>query len=86
LQDLEQLKKQAEGVESYPPAVAAVVTDPDTSNPVIELPCFRGVSALCDADHRTSGKKVRDLYFPKPFNDEQVRICGFRAMKIIIPR
>jgi hypothetical protein len=74
LQDLEQLKKQAEGAESYPPAVAAVVTDPDTTNPVVELPCFRGVSALCDAEHSTSGKKARDLYFPKPFNDEQVRI------------
>ena len=74
LQDLEKLKKQAEEAESYPPAVAAVVTDPDTTNPVVELPSFRGVSASYHSERSTSGKKARDLYFPKPFNDEQVRI------------
>lgn len=74
LQDLEKLKKRVEEAESYPPAVAAVVTDPDTSNPVVELPSFRGVSASYHSQGSTSGKKARDLYFPKPFNDEQVRI------------
>ena len=74
LQDLEKLKKQAEEAESYPPAVAAVVTDPDTSNPVVELPAFRGVSASYHSQGSTSGKKARDIYFPKPFNDEQFRI------------
>lgn len=74
LQDLERLKKQAEEAEALPPAVAAVVTDPDTTNPVVELPSFRGVSASYHAERSTSAKKARDLYFPKPFNDEQVRI------------
>jgi len=74
LQDLEKLKKQVEDAESYPPAVAAVVTDPDTSNPIVELPSFRGVSASYHSERSTSGKKARDLYFPKAFNDEQVRI------------
>lgn len=74
LQDLEKLKKRAEEAEFYPPAVAAVVTDPATSNPVVELPPFRGVSAAYHSERGTSGKKARDLYFPKPFNDEQVRI------------
>lgn len=74
LQDLERLKKQAEEAEAFPPAVAAVVTDPATTNPVVDLPSFRGVSASYHADRSTSGKKARDLYFPKPFNDEQVRI------------
>ncbi|MFA4947865.1 MAG: AAA domain-containing protein [Candidatus Krumholzibacteriia bacterium] len=74
LQDLEKLKKQAEEATVYPPAVAAVVTDPDTTNPVVELPSFRGVSASYHAERSTSSKKARDLYFPKPFNDEQVRI------------
>ena len=74
LQDLERLKKQAEEAKTYPPAVAAVVTDPDTTNPVVELPSFRGVSASYHAERSTSGKKARDLYFPKPFNDEQIRI------------
>ena len=74
LQDLEKLKKQTEKAVSYPPAVAAVVTDPDTSNPVVELPTFRGVSASYHSQGSTSGKKARDIYFPKPFNDEQFRI------------
>ena len=74
LQDLEKLKKQVKEAEAYPPAVAAVVTDPDTTNPVVELPPFRGVSALYHSEPSTSGKRARDLYFPKPFNDEQVRI------------
>jgi very-short-patch-repair endonuclease/phosphopantetheinyl transferase (holo-ACP synthase) len=74
LQDLEKLKKQAEDVESYPPAVAAIVTDPDTTNPVVELQPFRGVSASYHSERSTSGKKARNLYFPKAFNDEQVRI------------
>lgn len=74
LQDLEKLKKQAEEAAPYPPAVAAVVTDPDTTNPVVELPTFRGVSASYHSQGSTSGKKARDIYFPKPFNDEQFRI------------
>lgn len=74
LQDLEKLKKRVEEVDIYPPAVAAVVTDPDTDNQVTELPLFRGVSASYHSESGTSGSKVRDLYFPKPFNDEQVRI------------
>ena len=74
LQDLEKLKKQAEEAEAYPPAVAAIVTDPDTTNPVADLPSFRGVSASYHSERSTSGKKARDLYFPQAFNDEQVRI------------
>jgi very-short-patch-repair endonuclease/KaiC/GvpD/RAD55 family RecA-like ATPase len=74
LQDLERLKKLAEEAESYPPAVAAIVTDPDTSNPVVELPTFRGVSASYHSQGSTSGKPARDIYFPKPFNDEQFSI------------
>ena len=73
LQDLERLKGQAEEAEVFPPAVAAVVTDPDTANPVVELPSFRGVSASYHASSARD-KKARDLYYPKPFNDEQVRI------------
>ena len=74
LKDLEKLKERAEEAEAYPAAVAAVVTDPDTTNPVVELPAFRGVSASYHSDLTTNGKKPRDLYFPKPFNEEQVRI------------
>jgi very-short-patch-repair endonuclease/phosphopantetheinyl transferase (holo-ACP synthase) len=74
IQDLENLKKQAENTESYPPAVAAIVTEPDTTNPTVELPSFRGVSESYNSERSTSATKARDLYFPKAFNDEQVRI------------
>jgi very-short-patch-repair endonuclease len=74
LQDLDRFKRRVEEVESYPPAVAAIVTDPDTKNPDIELPPFRGVSASYHSGDGSHAGKVQDLYFPKPFNDEQVRI------------
>jgi len=80
LQDLEKLKKQAKEAEAYPPAVAAVLTEPDTTNPIVELPPFRGVSASYHSEHSTSGKKARDLYFPKAFNEEQVRIAQLLDM------
>lgn len=80
LQDLAKLKKHAEEAKAYPPAMMAVVTDPDTTNPVVELPSFRGASASYHTDHSPSGKRARNLYFPKPFNDEQVRIVQLLDM------
>ncbi len=74
LQDLEKLKKKVEEAEQYPPAISAVVTNPETSNPDIELPSFRGVSASSSSDGSNATSKERDLFFPKPFNDEQIRI------------
>jgi hypothetical protein len=79
LQDLERLKGAIEAVEPpdlIPGAVAAVVTDPSHANPVVELPSFRGVCASYhdEAGGEVRSKKVRDLFFPKPFNSEQVRI------------
>ena len=74
LQDLGNLEKQIEEAVAYPPAVAAVVTDPGTTVPDVEMPSFRGVSASYHAESSMTCKKARDLYFPKPFNDEQVRI------------
>ncbi|HET8580453.1 MAG TPA: AAA domain-containing protein, partial [Nitrospiraceae bacterium] len=74
LQDLEKLKARVEEAGSYPAAVATIVTDPDSANPVIELPAYRGLSASYQPEGGGRGSKVRDLHFPKPFNDEQVRI------------
>lgn len=79
LQDLERLKGAIESVEdprALPAAVAAIVIDPTDHNPVVELPTFRGVTVSYHGnDGRTqSTKRVRELYFPKPFNAEQVRI------------
>lgn len=75
IQDLENLRKRAEECKSFPPAVLALVTDLETSNPIVELPVFRGVSAPCDTGlNNSTTEKARDIYFPKPFNDEQFRI------------
>lgn len=82
LQDLEQFIVAVEKLENIPFAVAAIITEPDNENPEIEFPVFRGVSASYHSngsDTRTSppSHKARDLYFPKHFNDEQVRIIQF---------
>lgn len=74
IQDLTRLKEQIENTDTYPAAVNAIVTDPDTSNPVVELPSFRGVTASYQEGNENSNTDERELYFPKPFNDEQVRI------------
>jgi very-short-patch-repair endonuclease len=74
LQDLDKLKARAEEAESFPPAVAAIVTEPDASNEIVDLPDFRGISGSYHSNRDASGNKVRDVYFPKPFNDEQFHI------------
>ena len=75
IQDLENLRKQAEESRSFPPALRALVTEPEITNPVIELPVFRVVSAPYETGNGNGGNdKARDIYFPKPFNDEQFRI------------
>jgi len=73
LQDLEKLKKCVEEASAYPAAVAAVVTEPADSNPELSLPEFRGMSASYHGQGDAGGGS-RDLFFPKPFNEEQVRI------------
>ncbi len=79
LQDLDRLKGAIEEVEEpgfIPGAVAAVVRNPSDTNSVVELPSFRGVCASYQdqASPETRTKKIRNLYFPKAFNSEQVRI------------
>ncbi len=74
VQDLERFKEKLESQE-LPKAVAALVTDPSTVNIDIPLPAFRGVSLISGSDNPDArGKAAQDLFFPKPFNDEQVRI------------
>lgn len=55
-----------------PPAVHQVVSEPSSSNPEVTLPRFRGLSASTGQSGGTG--EAADLYFPKPFNDEQVRV------------
>jgi very-short-patch-repair endonuclease len=49
-----------------PEAVSSLVTEPAAQTTPVVLPAFRGVSAGATA--------AGDLCFPKPFNDEQVRV------------
>ena len=74
LQDLERLQQAVRQLDILPPAVAAMVTEPDRDNPEVTLPTFRGISASNHAAAGHGHQTAQDLYFPKPFNDEQVRI------------
>lgn len=78
VQDLASFKALLEEQDCLlPGAIAAVVTNPPTDNSIIELPSFRGVSDSYQglkAHHEGAGGKLQELYFPKPFNEEQVRI------------
>jgi very-short-patch-repair endonuclease len=60
--------------EPLPEAVAALVTEPGAEAKPIELPAFRGVSAFYHERAAGAAAVAADLYFPKPFNDEQLRI------------
>ncbi len=74
LQDLERLKAKAEQATTLPPAIAALSSDPITESVAFELPEYRGVSAYSSDPSVSAGAKALDLYFPKAFNDEQLRI------------
>jgi very-short-patch-repair endonuclease len=75
VRDLENFKSklsEQNGEVCLPPAVQKLVSEPSNSNPEVRFPEFRGISA--SDGHTKSDVKTADLYFPKPFNDEQVRI------------
>jgi very-short-patch-repair endonuclease len=77
VQDLEKLAQaiSAEHDDArLPEAVAALVSEPANENRPVQLPAFRGVSAVFQDGTAVVPANARDLYFPKPFNDEQVRI------------
>ena len=77
VQDLERFRRELDPLEEgkpLPEAVAALVTDPATEPVRVELPRFRGVSAPYTQRGAPLESGASDLYFPKPFNDEQVRI------------
>lgn len=76
VQDLERFKKNIEENNlTLPKAIMAVLTEPANVNEEIILPSFRGISMIQGYDgDNSSAKEVSDLYFPMPFNDEQVRI------------
>jgi very-short-patch-repair endonuclease len=72
IDDLQRLRKNIEQLATVPEGPAALVTElPDE---VVESPriYFRGRSF--SGRKAMTGEPVRELYFPKPYNDEQVSI------------
>ncbi len=77
VQDLERfremLSKQREDMP-LPGAVAALVSEPAGDAAPAKLPSYRGVTAAYHAGGAAEPVEAQDLFFPKPFNDEQARI------------
>jgi len=78
IQDLERFEDRlaSDSATGLPDAVLALVTDPATENEDVCLPTFRGLSAVngSGGDGGGGGSTPAELYFPEPFNDEQVQI------------
>lgn len=75
--DLEQYRRALQDMscdEGLPDAVRALVSDPSGEVAPVELPRFRGVSTATTPRGVDVEGSASDLYFPKPFNDEQLRI------------
>jgi len=77
MQDLERFRELLNGLDEdaqLPGAVAALVTESATENSPLQLPAYRGLSATYHDSAVPASAEKRDLFFPKPFNDEQARI------------
>ena len=77
IQDLERLKERiAEENIILPEAIASIVTNPLNEHIDIELPSFRGLSNVdgSGAEGSQGTSASADLFFPKAYNEEQVRI------------
>ncbi len=73
IQDLERFRSlliDAQGPVRLAPALQTLVTDPSEEVADLTLTNFRGVSMVRGSDEGS----VKELFFPLPFNDEQVRI------------
>lgn len=72
LERFEQLLQEAPGAASTSLATASLVTDPEEEVCEPAVHAYRGVSTI---GLRQGGEgEMRDLYFPLPYNDEQVQI------------
>jgi very-short-patch-repair endonuclease len=57
-----------------PGALASILRDPASENVEFNLPSFRGLSMVQGSSSSNRSANPSDLYFPLPFNDEQVQI------------
>lgn len=73
--DVQRLRQAVNDADALPPAPALVVTEPSDQPVVRRSRSYRGMSSAgLGAGVTPQGELVEDLYFPKPFNEEQVSI------------
>jgi very-short-patch-repair endonuclease len=70
---------QGGGKVAIPAAIAALFTDPSHDVVEEEFPTFRGINSIPGAT--SSDGSGTDLFFPKPFNAEQVQIAQRLAVR-----
>jgi very-short-patch-repair endonuclease/DNA polymerase III delta prime subunit len=72
LQDLQRLKDAARQLEELPPGPYTLFKDPSKEPPTFAKIPFRGISS--PSPEPVAGRNPEDLFFPKPYNREQVQI------------
>jgi len=73
--DIQRLKQAVDDAQALPPAPALIVTEPSNEPIVRERRHYRGISSPgLGETPGASSSAVEDLFFPKPFNEEQVSI------------
>lgn len=80
--DLQAFREQVEdsdGCIEIPAAVASLFKDPVSQALAEDFPTFRGISSIPGAT--SSDGSGQDLFFPKPFNAEQVQIAQRLAVR-----
>ena len=73
------LLENGEGNIAIPPAIAALFTDPSRDLQDENFPTFRGINSIPGAT--SSDGTGEELFFPKPFNAEQVQIAQRLAVR-----
>jgi very-short-patch-repair endonuclease len=73
------LLESSEGKIEIPPAIAALFTDPSRDLQDENFPTFRGINSIPGAT--SSDGTGEELFFPKPFNAEQVQIAQRLAVR-----
>lgn len=79
IQDLERFDKGLTDAEQLPPVVGALVTEPSNIREDVALPTFRGLS-FTEGRQVNHSRPIQELYFPMPYNDEQVQIVQMLEM------
>ena len=75
IEDLARFEGEIEAIGDLPPALQAILTEPSSVLEDVVLPPFRGLSYVSGSQGGDApAAKVHELYFPKPYNDEQVQI------------